>query len=256
MSTIDNLPSGSSLWVEPESAANTSNPPQYPFNNITQTESGHTFEMDDTKGRERVRLQHRTGTFIEMHPNGDEVHKVYGNGYEITIKDKNVLIKGACNITVDGDCNMEVKGDKTERVVGDYFLEVRGKMMTRVVGDISLSSDNDVSISANENFGGAIYMSASDNITMSSDLVVGGSINADLITAESRINAGMGVYAGMHGVYSVGPITSVVSCQAPLGTWGISTAILMTDTVNTNLYKFHGHPYVHGVTGMPTLPMV
>ena len=101
-------------WTEPESAANTDYPPQAPYNTITATESGHTFELDDTKGRERVRLAHRSGTFIEMHPNGDEVHKIYGKGYEITIKDKNVLVEGNCNITINGDANINVKGDKVE----------------------------------------------------------------------------------------------------------------------------------------------
>lgn len=258
--TIENKPSGTSMWIEPESAANTSNPPQYPFNNITQTESGHTFEMDDTKDRERVRLQHRTGTFIEMHPNGDEVHKVYGNGYEITIKDKNVLIKGSCNITVEGDANLDIRGDRTERVGGNYFLEVRGEMNTRVVGDISISSDADVAISGSENYGGSVYISAADSVTIASDLAVAGSIGADVITAESRINAGMGLYAGTFGVWSDGPITSTTSCQAPMGIWSISTAILMTDTVNTNLYRTHLHPYYHdggiAFTGPPTLPMV
>ena len=62
-------------WTEPESAANTDYPPDYPYNQVMQSASGHLFEMDDSRGRERVRLTHRTGTFIEMHPNGDEVHK-------------------------------------------------------------------------------------------------------------------------------------------------------------------------------------
>ena len=69
-------------WTEPESAANTDYQPQYPYNQVMQTESGHFFEMDDTPTRERVRLNHRSGTFIELHPSGDEVHKVYGDGYE------------------------------------------------------------------------------------------------------------------------------------------------------------------------------
>ncbi len=70
-------------WTEPESAANTDYQPIYSYNNIQQTESGHSFEMDDTPTRERVRIQHRSGSFIEMHPNGDEVHKIVGKGYEI-----------------------------------------------------------------------------------------------------------------------------------------------------------------------------
>lgn len=251
-----NQPPSINLWTEPESAANTDYQPVYPYNNITLTESGHSFEMDDTPARERVRLQHRSGTFIEMHPNGDEVHKVYGDGYEIVIKNKNVLIKGVCNITVEGDCNMQVLGDFNHSVKGDYNLEVAGKMKQRVVGDISLSSDEDISITANENFGGAVRIAAADNVTISSDLVVGGSIAGDIISAETRINAGTGVYAGPLGVYSLGPITSLISMQAPLGTFSLMTSIMMTDVVNTNIYKTHIHPAPRGITGPPILPMV
>lgn len=251
MTSILTQPPSSNLWTEPESAANTDYQPIYPYNNITQTDSGHSFELDDTPTRERVRLQHRTGTFIEMHPNGDEVHKVYGDGYEITIKNKNVLIKGHCNITVEGDCNMQVLGDFNHSVKGDYNLEVAGKMNQRVVGDISISSDEDVSITANENFGGAIYLSAADNITVSADMVVAGSVAADIITAETRVNAGTGVYAGHLGIFSQGPITSLVMVDAPY-----VQAIWMTDVVNTNIYKTHIHKAPRGWTSPPILPML
>lgn len=256
MTSILNQPPSDNLWTEPESAANTDYQPIYPYNNATLTEAGHSFELDDTPTRERVRLQHRTGTFIEMHPNGDEVHKVYGDGYEITIKNKNVLIKGTCNITIEGDCNMQVLKDMNVSVKGDYNLEVAGRMNQRVVGDISISSDEDVSITANENFGGSVRIAAADNVTISSDLVVAGSVAADIVTAETRVNAGTGVYAGPLGVYSVGPITSLVSVQAPLGTFSLMTAIMMTDTINTGIYKTHIHPTPKGPSGPPKLPMV
>jgi hypothetical protein len=64
-----------------------------------------------------------------MHPNGDEVHKVYGDGYEITIKNKNVLIKGTCNITIEGDSNLHVLGDVIEKVDGSYTLDVTGPVV-------------------------------------------------------------------------------------------------------------------------------
>ena len=63
-------------WTEPESAANTDYQPKYPYNNVTQTESGHTFDMDDTPTRERIRSNHRSGTLIEMHPNDPKVQKL------------------------------------------------------------------------------------------------------------------------------------------------------------------------------------
>jgi len=253
MATLPQPPSDN-LWTEPESAASIETPPVYPYNNIQQTESGHSFEMDDTPTRERVRLQHRIGTFLEMHPNGDEVHKVYGIGYEIHLKGKDVLIKGTCNITIEGDANMEVKGDHNVQVAGDYNILVGGKMNTRVVGDISLSSDGDLSITANENFGGAIRMAAADHVYMDSDLVVAGSIAGDLITAESRINAGTGVYAGLLGVYSQGPITSLIRVEAPLVKTGILDAVLMSDVINKGIYNTHIHNSPKGPTSPPLTP--
>jgi hypothetical protein len=242
------------LWTEPESAATVENPPQYPYNSMQQTESGHSFEMDDTPSRERVRLQHRSGTFLEMHPNGDEVHKVYGTGYEIHLKGKNVLIKGVCNITIEGDANMEVKGDHNLKVSGDYNILVGGKMNTRVVGDISLSGDDDISIAANENFGGSIRMAASDHVFVDSDLVVAGSVAADMVTAESRINAGTGVYAGPLGVYSLGPITSLILVESPLAQFGIMDAVLMSDVINKGIFNAHIHNSPKGPTSPPLTP--
>jgi hypothetical protein len=268
------------LWTEPESAANADNQPVYPYNDVTQTESGHLFELDDTPTRERVRLQHRSGTFFEMHPNGDEVHKVYGDGYEIVIKNKNVLIKGTCNITINGDANMHVLGDHNVQVDGDYNLQVAGKMNQRVVGDISLSSDNDVSLTANENFGGSLRLAAADHLYLASDLVVGGSISADIINAETRVNAGTGVFAGPLGFVSgvgglslgvpsaatpvavpgcintVGAITSLASVNAPLANFALAKcsimdAVLMTDVINSTIYNYHIHPSPKGPTGPP-----
>jgi hypothetical protein len=253
MATIPQSPSDN-LWTEPESAANIDTPPVYPYNNIQQTESGHSFELDDTPSRERVRLQHRAGTFLEMHPNGDEVHKIYGTGYEIHLKGKNVLIKGACNITIEGDANMDIKGNHNVQVAGDYNILVGGKMNTRVVGDISVSSDADLSITANENFGGAIRMAAADHVYIDSDLVVAGAAAADLITAETRINAGTGLYAGPLGIFTPGPITSLTLVESPLAQFGIMDAVLMSDIINKGIFNTHIHNSPKGPTSPPLTP--
>jgi hypothetical protein len=243
----------STLWTQPESAANADTQPEFPYNNIQQSESGHSFEMDDTPTRERVRISHRSGTFIEMQPNGDEVHKVYGTGYEITVKGKNVEINGTCNITINGDSNIHVLGNKNEKIDGNYNLQVVGDMVARAAGTngMQLISDNDMTIQSSSSSTGAMYLSAGDHIYMASDLEVGGAISGDTISAESRINAGTGLYAGPLGVYSVGPITSLILVQAPLGQFGIMEATLMTDTINSNIYNTHTHI---GNRGFPTSP--
>jgi len=262
-------------WTEPESAASAENPPVYPYNHATKTESGHVFELDDTLSRERVRLSHRSKTFLEMHPNGDEVHKIVGDGYEIIAKNSNVLIKGVCNITINGDSIVHVKGNKIERIDGDYKQEILGNF-TQVVKKCSkIMSECDMSLGANAGFGGALRIATGDHIYLEGDLHIGGELTADKITANTRVDAGTGVSAGKLGfvsmfgglslgipiaipgcIYTLGTIDSVISVNAPLGNFGIMDSILMTDIVNTSIYDAHIHPAPEGMTGPPILKMI
>ena len=90
---------GDEGWTEPESAVNEFNQSIYPYYDVKVTPGGHMFMMDDTPNREHIRLQHgKSFSFVEMHPNGDQVHKVFGDDYEITIKNKCVLIVNPANI--------------------------------------------------------------------------------------------------------------------------------------------------------------
>ena len=195
---------GDSGWTEPESAVNEFNQSIYPYYDVKITDGGHLFAMDDTPGRENIRLQHgKSYTFIEMHPNGDQVHKVFGDDYEITIKDKKVLIQGRCSVTVMGDCNMEVKGDYNLDVKGNYNLKVAGKYNANVVDDFEVVSQGDVSIQAGTDYAGAISLSATDVVQVRSDLNVAGAIQGDLITSKTRVDAGTGVSAGPLGFVSL-----------------------------------------------------
>ena len=42
---------------------------KYPDNKVIATPGGHVIEVDDTDGAERLHIFHRTGTFVEIHPN-------------------------------------------------------------------------------------------------------------------------------------------------------------------------------------------
>jgi hypothetical protein len=262
-------------WLEPESAANADNQPKYPFNKITQTESGHSFEMDDTPERERVKLLHRTGTFIEMHPNGDEVHKVYGDGYEITIKNKNVLIQGDCSITVNGDASFYVRGNRTERVDGDYSLVVNGDYNVQVQGGANIESQKPLSFVSNPLLGGYLDLNTGGTIQINGDLVVEGTLRAGDIFSETRVDALLGMSAGPYGFVSVlgglsigipaaipgnitciGLINAGISITAPLGNFIISDSVLMTDVVNTSLFGSHFHFAKFGPTSSPIPKMI
>ena len=98
--------------------------PVYPFNKVTQSETGHVLEIDDTPGATRIAQFHNSGTNYEMLHNGDMSTTVVGDNYEVTFKNNNMFVKGNLNITVEGDMrtlvkgnyHLEVEGDKTERI--------------------------------------------------------------------------------------------------------------------------------------------
>jgi hypothetical protein len=251
-------------WTEPESAANSQYQPVYPYNNATQTPSGHSFELDDTPTRERVRLQHRSGTFIEMHPNGDEVHKVYGDGYEITISNKNLLVQGRMKIEVLGDCEIHVAGDLIEQVDGNVEQHIKGNYTQVVEGISSLTSQGDTVINAGGDTTGGLKINTPDYMHISGDFTVDGELVAGKITSTGRIDAMDGMSAGLSGFVTVlggfsagipiatpGSVTAVAEVAAPLGTFGVMSAVWAFDTVNLNLHNSHIHVSPKGPTGPP-----
>jgi len=63
---------------------------KYPYNCSVMTESGHYIDYDDSPGAERITLLHRTGSFLELKPNGD-VRLYAANDLYLT-GEKNVYI--------------------------------------------------------------------------------------------------------------------------------------------------------------------
>lgn len=123
LDSVVTVPDGTgSNWVEPNTPYNA----KYPYNQVTSTESGHYFELDDTPGAERTHLYHRSGTFFEVHPTGTKVDKVVKDKYTIVMQDDNVYVMGKCNITVQGDAKIYVKSDCTLTVDGNYSAHIKG----------------------------------------------------------------------------------------------------------------------------------
>jgi hypothetical protein len=119
---VVNVPTATSNWTEPT----TKYAPVFPYNKVTETESGHVFEVDDTPGAERISNTHRSGTFEEVHPDGSKVTKVVKDNYEVIMKDDNVYVMGKCNLTVQGDVQTYIKGNYSVKVAGNYNLDVYG----------------------------------------------------------------------------------------------------------------------------------
>jgi hypothetical protein len=188
-----------SFYMEPQSTANTSSPTKFPYNNTTFTESGHSLELDDTPGKERIRMQHRSGTFFEMHPDGKFVLKVIGpESYEITGGNKNLDIGGNLTVTVDGNYNMYVKKDYTLRVDGDYIEHFNGNVTKlgdndstyshhAIKGDHSITATGDIILGTQSSFLG---VDSGGDVVINGNLVVNGDIRgSQSLFVEGNVQA-------------------------------------------------------------------
>lgn len=143
-----------------------------------KTRSGHSFIMDDSKGHETVTLQHRSGTAIQMGPDGS-LHLTTHNGrYDITFGENRMTVSGAQDITVKGDASMRVFGDYNTTVHGNYNLTVMGDFnMTarnhnrQIRGNIDTEAKNEtkkIEGSSAKTAQGAMTIASKGNMTVAS----------------------------------------------------------------------------------------
>lgn len=258
-----------SAYVQEDGTVNS----KYPFNNVTQTESGHLFEMDDTPGFERLRLQHRTGTFTEIDPEGNRVNRIIGKNIEIVEKNNFVYIKGVCNIRVDGDCNLTVGGNLNQRVVGDFNQDIGGNYNVLVRGKMDITANKKIYMEASDALGtqGEIVFMAPEQVRIQSELDVDLGVRAESLLSRGFITAGAGIHAGipiynpaaaLAGISTLGSIsagssaappvpglvTATVSVIAPLIQGVMVRDILGSMMFMRLIYNVHKHPK----TGLPT----
>lgn len=114
--------------------------PQYPYNHVYESESGHLKEYDDTPGSTRIRERHNSGTYYEVQPGGSKIERVVADNYELILGDDTIEVKGNVNIIVSEDVNLSVAGNITAHVgknveflaQGDVNGEIRGNIALRV----------------------------------------------------------------------------------------------------------------------------
>ena len=119
-------------------------PPLYPNNNTKETASGHVIQYDDTFGRERVLIRHRTGSGIELRPDGTVL---------LSSTNKHILtVASDQSIIVEGDARMIYNGNVDVEVIGDYNLNVGGNSTTKVAGNVieKITGRRDASIESTQ----------------------------------------------------------------------------------------------------------
>lgn len=179
----------SETWNEPPARGATGFT-VYPLNQVKESESGHTFEIDDSPGHRRIHEYHAAGTYKEIQDDGTRVTRVVGDDYEIIVRDKNVLVRGECSVTVQGDCRLRVEGDMVTEVDGNYHLTVRGDMVTKVGWNDAKEVLGDSSTQINGNKTQRVSKDAVDIVGLSRSDSVGKSMSLDIAENLSQKTSG------------------------------------------------------------------
>lgn len=84
---------------------------EYPHNHVMHTDGSNIIELDDTPGSERVHIFHKSGSFVEMHPDGKVVIRSVAEMYEACFADRTLYVAGDLKIKSAGDISIEAGGD-------------------------------------------------------------------------------------------------------------------------------------------------
>tara|TARA_Y100000004_G_scaffold197173_1_gene270190 strand:- start:317 stop:1558 length:1242 start_codon:yes stop_codon:yes gene_type:complete len=126
--------------------------PKYPDNHVHEYRVGHVNEYDETEGYERISDFHKSGTYNEVTAEGDKTLTVVGNEYQVTFKNKNVYVKGNCNLTIDGDMRTLVKGNYHLEVEGNKTEYIKGSRQSKIGKHEQIEVDQERSINVKEDF--------------------------------------------------------------------------------------------------------
>ena len=117
----------------------------YPKNHVFESESGHVIEIDDTTDAERIHVYHKSGSFVEFHPNGDIVTQ-HKNGFKTVTGNDNIHVTGDLTIKADGDIKINGKsinlnsGTQGAARLGDTTLDNDTELNGADAGKIDSSS--------------------------------------------------------------------------------------------------------------------
>jgi phage baseplate assembly protein gpV len=116
--------------------------PEYPYNNVMETESGHVKEYDDTPGVERITERHKSGTQYEIAANGSKTERIVRDNYRLVVGHDTLEVYGDVRIIVSGNADVAVAGNMNTAVAGNIdAVSTTGNITTTSTeGDITVTT--------------------------------------------------------------------------------------------------------------------
>ena len=159
----------------------------YGKNQVSKSEKGHVWEVDDTDGNERILIKHIEGSGIELTPDGSII---------ISTKKRKVEVIGGSNeVIVEGDAQLVYKGNLNIKVVGefnvdclDYNVKVNGNKVETIRG----SEEKHVGNGSQSSVTGPITTYSTGLVT---DLFLGGHQHNVKGNLDYNINGNVGLFS-------------------------------------------------------------
>lgn len=175
---------------------------EYPYNQVRRTIAGHVTEFDDTPGRERILIKHKSGTGLEFQPDGTILMYSSKNTVRVTAGDEKVIIEGDGDVTyhgnlklrVDGNFDLDVGGDFNVTVAGDKLEDTKGGIRQDVNGNVQTLINGNVTtqITKNESrviWGDQDYYIRGNKTNLVQGVIENMSKDVMRMTSETQINA-------------------------------------------------------------------
>ena len=217
-------------WNEPDPEAMYG--ARYPYNHVTQSESGHLIEMDDTPGKERLHWYHRAGTFTEIGALGHRITKVVSEDFKINLMNDYHRVVGSKYENIVG---------KLDVVSGKYFHKCKsGVFKVEAQGDIIFDNPTaDFTVKSK-----GIILDASGGAIV----IKGRSISIEKSTGASTENTKGSETKKVGGKYSLRAGSMAFSSRGTTGiTSGGAINLVATDNIQESCMNLVG-----GLQGAPS----
>lgn len=155
----------------------------YPYNKVTETESGHIIEIDDSPNAERLHIYHKSGTFIEIDAFGNVNKKTKGSDYQFVEKNGYLSVKGNMNVSIGKGIRVFIGGDADLEIQGDTNITCRNDITMQAAGRIDMSATEEIN-----------FYSANINMHANTDVSIKGEKNAYITSNNIYTLANVSTY--------------------------------------------------------------
>lgn len=219
----DNISGADVTSFEPISLSDKS---VYPDNAVIETKSGHIIEIDDTPDNEKIRVFHKSGTYIDYRPEGSIVEKVTANinkiveGYVQTHIKSGVktyiennmdeIVKGYVKRHITSHLDEHINGNQTETIDGGVKTEIKMDNFHHLAGYFKITADGGLEIINDVKITGSLEVSTV--ITAGSDITS----KAEVADKKGNLSSLRDAYDAHFHIGNLGVPTATPTATDPL----------------------------------------